>query len=561
MGFFKALKKAVKGLGGGDEDFASQVYGLFEEYRSAYASEWQRLENNEKIYRGDHWYDVPREDPNEPQPVTPVIQSTIENVSADLMDSFPEAIIQPESPEDQQIARVLEAVIRQNHDAAAYDREWRKLSHDLLVGGYMVQEVGYDPMLNNGLGGAYIRHVDGQNILFDPLVTDVQESRAVIKFSAKPVKWLDQHYPKHAPFGTDQYTFATPKDDLLTVDETKQTLLLEFWWREVDPATGRYRVHMCKAAGGKIIEDSREQKPEGYFSHGQYPFVVTPLFIRKGSCLGYGFVDMFETQQRYADKLDQIVLKNAVMASRNKLLVTGASGFDADDLRDWSKEVHKGESLNGITWFTTPPLPNYILQYIEKIRRDIKEESGANDFSRGNTGQGVTAASAIMALQEASSKRSRMAARQMHAAYKDAVRMEIEVEREFNVLPREVRMTVGGRPQKATFESALMQRETALGNTIPIEFFISIKVQRENVWTVRAHNELMIQMVQLGILQPPQALELMQFEGRESVLDKTNQADRVSPEEQQARQMQQAQAQAQMAGEMQQIPTPEAAFG
>ena len=557
MGFFKALKKAVLGSGGRGEDFASQVYGLFEEYRSAYASEWQRLENNEKIYRGDHWYDVPKDDPNEPQPVTPVIQSTIENVSADLMDNFPEAVILPESPEDQEVAHVLEAVIRQNHDAAAYDREWHKLSHDLLVGGYMVQEVGYDPMLNNGLGGAYIRHVDGRNILFDPLVTDLQESRAVIKFSAKPLKWLDEHYPNHAPFDTDKYTFVTPKDDLLTVDDTKQTLLLEFWWREIDPQTARYRVHMCKAAGGKVIEDSRDQKPEGYFSHGQYPFVVTPLFIRKGSCLGYGFVDMFETQQRYADKLDQIVLKNAVMASRNKLLVTEASGFDIDDLRDWSKEVHKGENLGGITWFTTPPLPSYILQYIESIRRNIKEESGANDFSRGNTGQGVTAASAIAALQEASSKRSRMAARQMHSAYKDAVRMEIEVEREFNVLPREVRMTINGQPQKATFESALMQRQTKLGNTIPVEFFISIKVQRENTWTVRAHNELMIQMVQLQILQPPQALELMQFEGRESVLEKANQASRSSPEDEQALQMQQAQ----MADETQQMPAPDAAFG
>ena len=54
---------------------------------------------------------------------------------------------------------------------------------------------------------------------------------------------------------------------------------------------------------------------------------------------------MFENQQLYSDKLDQIVLKNALMASHNKLLVTGASGFDIDDLRDWSKEVHRGLPL------------------------------------------------------------------------------------------------------------------------------------------------------------------------------------------------------------------------
>ena len=137
--------------------------------------------------------------------------------------------------------------------------------------------------------------------------------------------------------------------------------------------------------------------------------------------------------------------------------------------------------------------------------------------------------------------------------------MEIEVEREFNVLPREVRMTIDGQPQKATFESALMQRQTKLGNTVPVEFFISIKVQRENRWTVQAHNELMIQMVQLQILQPPQALELMQFDGRESVLEKSSQTQQIPPEVQQQMQMQQAQEQ--MASEMQQLPPPEMALG
>lgn len=132
---------------------------------------------------------------------------------------------------------------------------------------------------------------------------------------------------------------------------------------------------------------------------------MTALYPRRGSCLGFGLVDMFENQQLYSDKLDQIVLKNALMASHNKLLVTGASGFDIDDLRDWSKEVHRGENLNGVTWFSTAPLPGYILDYIRSMRNGIKEESGANDFSRGMATGGVTAASAIAALQEMSSKR------------------------------------------------------------------------------------------------------------------------------------------------------------
>lgn len=546
-----------------DKAFVDQVYAMFAEYRSAYSNEWTRLKICEQMYRGEHWYDAPKNETNEPRPVTPIIQSTIENVHSDLMDNIPEAIIQPEDPEDAEIAKVVDALIKQNHDAASYAREYWMLAHDLLTAGYMVQEIGYDTTLNRGLGGAYIRHVDTRNIMFDPLVVDMQDSRAVIKFAAKPIKWMDEHYPKRAgEFKPDTYASDAPKDKSITRDDLKNVLLIEYWWREFDAKKNRYKVHMCKVGGGWLLEDSREKKPEGYYAHGEYPFVITPLFVRKGSCLGYGFVDMFIDQQRYSDKLDQIVMKNALMASRNKLLVTSASGFDVDDLRDWSKEVHEGENLNGIKWFTTPPLPAYIIQYIESIRQSIKDESGANEFSRGNTTSGVTAASAISALQEMSGKRSRTAARQMHEAFKDAVRMEVEVEREYNVLPREVLITEDGKQIKATFESSMMQRETALGNVVPMEFYISIKVQKENRWSVMAHNELIIQMVQLGVLQPAQALELMQFEGRESVLAKMQQQNAQNAQATQITPEQQQQAvQASMAQQLEQIPSPETALG
>ena len=132
--------------------------------------------------------------------------------------------------------------------------------------------------------------------------------------------------------------------------------------------------------------------------------------------------------------------------------------------------------------------------------------------------------------------------------------MEIEFEREYNILPREVLLTIDGQQQVATFESAIMERETALGNRVPIEFFISIKVERENRWSVTAHNELMLQMVQLGVLQPNQAVELMEFEGKETILGKLANAG-PSPEE--MAQMQAMQEQQALDASMAELPVPE----
>ena len=490
------------------------AYALFDEFRQAYAPEWQRLAKCERIYHGDHWHDIPQEDAGEPRPATPILHSTIENIRADLMDSFPEAVLTADDPAYAELAELLTAAIKENHIRAGYGKEYARLTHDLVVGGYMVQETGFDPTLNSGMGGAFIRHVEPRCILFDPLVADFQEGRAVFKFAPYPRAWFESHYPKEArAMKPDGLSLRPLRDELLAVRQADTILLLECWQREYDPQTGRHRVHMQKLAGGVLLEDSRNSKKEGYFSHGEYPFTVTALFPRKGSCLGYGLVDMFEKAQLYSDKLDQILLKNALMASRNKLLVTGASGFDVDDLRDWSKEVHKGENLNGVTWFPTAPLPAYILSYVQSIRGGIKEESGANDFSRGMTSGGVTAASAIAALQEMSGKRSRMAARAVHEAFESAVRQEIEIEREFCILPRSVALPSADQG-RASLCAGMLMKDTPLGNRVPLEFNISVKVQRENRFSVAAHNELILNMVRMGMLTPDVGMELMLFDGK-----------------------------------------------
>ena len=497
-----------------------RAVALFSEFRSAYAGEWKRLESCERMYRGDHWFDVPLSDRNEPRPGTPVIQSTVENIQSELMDRVPEAVIAPESAEDARVAAVIEAIIRQNHDAACYAKEYRKLVHDLLVGGYAVQEVGYDPALNGGVGGAFIRHADARGMLFDPLCDDMQDGRAVFKISLRTREYLLAHYPKTAPLmqGDGMGTPDAAEDGVLHADRRDSMLLIEYWWREYDAETDRYRVHMAQIAGNTVLADSRDYKPDGYYEHGLYPFILTPLFTRKGSCLGYGVVDMFKTQQLYSDKLDQIVLKNALMASRNKLLVTEASGFDPADLADWSRDVHRGESLNGVTWFSTPPLPAYIIGYIEAIRESIKQESGANDFSRGMAAGGVTAASAITALQEMSNKRARTISRVLHEAFRDAVRLEIEVEREFNFFTRSVSVVLDGKMERMSFESAMLVHFLPGGAAIPVEFLVSVKAQQETKSTAASQNELVLKMMQSGMMRPEQAVELMVFDGKEQLL-------------------------------------------
>ena len=565
-----------------EDELVGRCYELFEEFRSAYVPEWARQERNGKIYRCEHW-ELMRNGEAEDEggwiePVTPLVQSIVENIKADLMDGFPEAVVRSTEPEYNDVADVIGAIIAQNHEEQSFREEYRKMCQDLLLNGWCVSETGYDTHAYSNIGMAFTRRVNIRNILFDPEVENVQDGRAVFKVSRVTIKRLEEMYPEfEGEFEADVYDLMEEQDTQIRKDSTKDLLLIEYWWREYDAEDGRYRVHMAKVAGHKLLEDSRRAKPEGYFSAGVYPFVVTTAHERSGSPLGLGMGDSFGKVQMFSDKMDQIVIKNTIMSSKNKMLVQRSSGFDAEDLQDWEKEVHVGDNLGGVTWMATPQLPAHIINYVQLMRQTARDESGANDFSRGNTASGVTAASAIAALQEASGKRSRMLKDQLHESYKKAVKMEIVFEREYNVLPRNVLVVKNGEEIPMTFESALMTHTANSGVEVPIEFMIDVEVETQRQWQVQTHNELMIQLLQLRVLDPMMLLDNMIFNGRQAIIkqvsDKQKQqaeaaaaqamaqgGPEASPEEmQQAEEMREAEeAQAQAEQAVKNLPDPKA---
>ena len=502
-----------------------KYYALFREFYEAYAGERARITKCENMYRGDHWHDVPVTDANEPRPVTPVIHSSIENSRADLDEYMPEAVITADSVGYSALAQTLTKVIRENHMNCSYDEEYRKVTHDLLVTGYAVQEIGYDPDAAGGMGSAYIRHVDVSSVMFDPIVSDIQDGRAVFKFARRTREWFAEHYPDKANVMSDDGLFMdVDTDGLLTPRYDRSIMLIECWLRSFDAKKRRYSVHIIKLAGGVMLEDSRTDYPSGVYRHGKYPFVLTTLYPRKGSALGYGLIDMFETSQLYSDKLDQIVMKNALLASHNKLLVTGASGFDEDDLRDWSKDVHRGDNLNGVTWFATAPLPQYLISYIADMRNSIKDESGSNEWSRGLTHYGVTSGTAISALQERSTKRARMAAKSLHTAFRQAVEQELELERQFALGLRCIKVYIDKADADGAREAERAAKELMNTEDMPIAFRVTVKVQKETGFSAIANNDTVFRLVEAGMITPEVGLELMVFEGKEqakSLMNKT----------------------------------------
>lgn len=541
------MEKIYNGLGRehkpGDEadrEFIDAIYDLFEEYRNDYyKDEWQRLDDNVKIYEGTYWgendAEVVRGD-KRPRMATPMITSCIENIKADLSDEVPEAVIMPDEASDDSLitAKVLTKVIEQELDACDFEGEYMKVAHDFLQDGWGVYECGHDPLLNGGLGGSFIRYVMNKDFMCDPQTPELQDGRACFVLDIKPWDWLSQHYPEQYPYmeGNDGLcgTGAIQQDRIESTTEpnkVKAYRVIEAWFKQFDAETRKTAVHFVRVAGHQVLEDSKIMYPKGYYENGKYPFRVCVLYPQKGSALGLGICDLFKDTQRYADKLNAIMLENALRARTPRLFIQEGL-VDIEDVRDFSREAIEvqGNLDAAVKWMDTQPLPSYLMNFVQMMQQSIKNEAGSNDQSRGQTAGGVTAASAITALQDMSTKRSRMEARELQRGFKECVRMMVEIMRGKEIVPRDVVITVNGGPIILPFDSKALYRKDRKGRMIPIETAIAIKTNRQTRFSRMAHNELVLQFINMfqQTADPLIMMEALEMDDKEQILDQIRKA-------------------------------------
>lgn len=464
------------------------------------------------------------------------LHNVIVSKHADAIEAYPEPNILPREESDRAEAKVLSAIIpcvlEHNKFEATYsDAMWQKLKTG--TGAY---KVVWDSSKLGGLGDIGIERVNLLNIYWEPGVTDIQRSRYLFHTELRDKDILEQTYPELKDKLKGQ-TFVSTKflyDD--TVDtENKFTLIEVYYHKHIN---GRQTVQYVKYVNDIVLyaTENSEMAETGLYDHGKYPYVFDPLFPIEGSPCGYGYVDICRNPQTEIDLLKTSFVKNAMVGATPRYFKRQDGGVNEEEFLDLSKplvNVNGNLGEDSLRQIEFRPLDSIYVNVLDRTIQELRETSGNTETSTGNISSGVTAASAIAALQEASGKGSRDSTQAAYRAYGEIVELCIELIRQFYDMPRQFRI-VGqyGMEQFISYSNAGLQPQyqgtdfgTDMGYRLPV-FDIKISAQKKNVYTKVTQNELALQFFDKGFFNPQltdqalMCLDMMEFDGKDGIMQK-----------------------------------------
>lgn len=526
-----------------DKEHITTAQATLQRYARGKQALDKRVIENDRWYRLRHWDVVGTKNP---APASAWLFNALANKHGDAMDNTPEPVVLPREASDDKDAKTLSQILPVIAEYNDFEHVWSESIWDKIKNGTAVYFVPWDSGAENGLGDISIKRSNLLNLFWEPGVEDIQDSPHFFALSMVDNAALDRAYPDRKPRSGGHTLNSYQTDD--QVDEQDKSEVVD-WYYKTQNADGRQILHYCKYCGETILYSS-ENDPElvntGFYDHGKYPFVFDPLFPIEESPCGFGYLDIMKSPQLYIDMLDKYILENARFASKPRWFVRDAAGINQGEFANWDNDfVHVTGRLTNedIRQIEVQQIPAFVQSHMLAKIDELKETSGNRDFSQGGTSSGVTAAAAIAALQEAGNKLSRDMLKGSYRAYRHIMELCIELIRQFYTVEREFRITqpngttefvqysnaniVPQEMQPAFPEQAMMDGYRKAYRK-PI-FDVRVKAQKSNPYSQLSQNETAKELYQLGAFLPQNSdqalamLDMMEFEGKQQVVQTVQQ--------------------------------------
>ena len=530
----------------GEQEIAAAA-AILEKYKAAKANLDRRITENEKWYRLRHW-ECMRDRKDEIEPVSAWLFNCIMSKHADCMDNMPSANVLPREENDRDEAKMLGSIIPVILDQNDFEGVYSGVMTRKLRGGTGVYGVFWDPSKQNGLGDIAICDVDVLNLYWEPGVTDIQRSKNLFHVELIDNAELVSTYPQLTgrlgeSFGVTSYLYDE------SIDTSDKTAVVDWYYKK--KVGGRTVLHFCKFCNGKVLyatENDTEAATDadgvvirpslsetGLYAHGRYPFVFDPLFPVEGMPTGFGYIDVGRDSQQYIDRGNQAIMKNLLASARPRYFIRSDGSVKEEEYADFKNDfIHVDgnlgqDSISPVSRYSLDPV--YVTVLRDRID-ELKETTGNRDITTGGTVTGVTAASAIAAMQEAGNKLTRDLNKASYRAFRSVVLMMIELIRQFYDMPRRFRIIGDGGYEYITYRNVRIKPSagsSAAGYAVSGEtplFDVEITAQKQSPYSKMSQNELALSLYKAGMFAPQAAdqaaacLDMMDFDGKQFVLDR-----------------------------------------
>ena len=513
-----------------------EANNTLQKYKQGKANLEQRIIDNEQWYKLRHW-ECMRDKKQQVQPTSAWLFNSLANKHADAMDNFPSPNILPREEGDKGEAEMLSSIIPVILEQNDFEETYDNVQDYRLKSGTGVYGIFWDNEKMNGLGDISILKADLINLFWEPGITDIQRSRHLFHVELADNDLLEQEYPQlrgklsSSSIDLSKYVY----DD--TVDTSTKSAVVDWYYKKRQ--NGRNVLHYCKYVNDVVLfatENDPEMAERGWYDHGQYPFVFDPLFSMEGTPCGFGYIDVGKDTQAYIDRANQAIMQNMLANAKPRHFIRSDGSVNEAEYADTTKDfIHVDGSLgqDSILPVQGKPLNNVYIQVLHDKIDELKETTGNRDISTGGTTSGVTAASAIAAMQEAGSKLSRDNNKASYRAFRKVVLMVIELIRQFYDLPRCFRiMGENGTARFVEYSNANLQPQMQgiemgvdMGYRLPL-FDVEITAQKASPYSKMSQNELALQFFGAGFFNPQMSdqalacLEMMDFDRKQGIMQR-----------------------------------------
>ena len=503
-----------------------KAYQTLVKYRDGKKALELRVTENEEWFRLRHWECLRRER-NQVEPTSGWLFNALANKHADAMDNIPTPNVLPREEGDKPEAEMLSSILPVVLDQCEFEEVYSSIQDDKLKSGTGIYGVFWDADKLNGLGNISIRCIDVVNLFWEPGIGDIQDSRNVFHVELQDNDLLEQQWPEtkgKLGSGTGNLSEYIHDD---TIDTSQKTAVIDWYYKKNGV------LHYCKFVEGVVLfaTENQAEYEKGWYEDGRYPFEFDRLFSLKGSPCGFGYIDVAKSAQEYIDRGNQAILQNMLANARPRHFIRNDGSVKEEEYGDYTKpfvHVEGGLGTDSIMPIPQNPLPGAYQSIISEKVNELKEVTGNRDISTGGTTSGVTAASAIAAMQEAGSKLSRDSNKASYRAFRQVALMVIERIRQFYTLPRCFRILGQDGQEKYTeyTNAHLTEQVDGQGNLRHPLFDVEVSAEKQSPYSKMSNNELALQFYSAGFFNPQLAdqalacLDMMDFNRKSFIENK-----------------------------------------